>query len=1715
MKPEDNDSHDEPEIESTAMDGVIREYARTGSSADDEQLLSEIRQSLDEVEKNETSSSEGETPPESAWILGSSFWKTVGAIAAVLVLFLGIQSVVVYSEVADPTEIQVFTQPRFTPGTAAHVRAQVRNGDSLDPVANAQVETVLVSERDQRIPFETAYTDENGFVLVSTDIPGDLEEGDYTLEIRAKGESGNATLSQSQPVSRSFRTMLSSDKPLYQPGQIIHLRALSLNHDSMRPASGRPVYFEIRDPKGNKVFGKRMDTSDFGIASADFQLANQVNEGEYKIVATVGDTTSERTVKVERYTLPKYKISLGTDRAYYEPGEMVELTIDCQYTFGKPVSKGEVKIVAQEYVEQFRTFKTLSGTTDENGRLTFQLPLKEAFVGQPLNKGAAFVRFVAEVTDPANETRTASHEVKVTNSPIQIEVFPESGELVQNVENRVYILTAYPDGTPAKTTVTFSNDESKTVETSAMGIASVQLTPNSPNLKLTLEARDENGTVSKATKPLRVGGRNDGILLRTDRAVYRHGQTLNLDVFSATRARRVFLDVVKNGRSALSKSISLENGSGKLAIDFPADLVGTLQLQAYSILDDGEMVRDTKVIQVNRNDELTVTAQLDKETYKPAEKAIIEFLVSGKDGNPVEAALSLSAVDEAVFALNDMRPGLEEMYFLVQEEILKPRYQLVAQPQIGPLTDVPTEEPELIEADVIVFSGAEGTNAAPDITKSPTFEERSNDVRENQSEHSDFLRGLVPWIPTSLAGMMFLGLCGFTVQRFRQESVIPGPSPSNPDMVQFRSRIRWVFWSFLGAIFLPPSIIMLGAGIGVIDSGDVALFFLIVLAIGGLAALIVATILAGKSEVARRHPVMRRSLKALPWIFVLTVLSYFVIAWATDYSDSWREEKTLFTVLAVLGGLILVVSGIPGWWRPEAAKSKVGLGVLMWLGRGVAIGFVPITVPVVFLFVGGFGMAPKAARNAMEGADWVMTADAFAMDGEGMPNSPNEGFLEAKLSLSEAGEEAPRVRKFFPETLTWQPQLVTDSGGEATLELDLADSITTWRLSGSAVSSAGQLGSFQEGIRVFQDFFVDIDFPVELTQNDEVAVPIAIFNYLDRPQTIEIDIKQAPWFEFTGDFEGVQTVTVPANSVSNATCQLRALRPGTGKLTVFANGDQLTDAVERPVTVRPDGDRIEVVMNGRLDAGKVSETLTIPEYAIDGGSDLYLKVYPGAFSQVVEGMDSIFRMPHGCFEQTSSTTYPNILTLNYMRETGEVAPDIEMKALNFINIGYQRLISYEVPGGGFDWFGNPPAHIVLSAYGLMEFVDMAKVYEIDPDIITRTRDWLLSKRKNDGTWEPPEGGIAEGAINNFQGEQTMRTTAYIAWAIAQAGGEGSLAATFDYLKANHSKTEDPYTLALCAHVFHAVGEKAAAKTLLSRLDEIAKTNEEGKFAWWEASGESLTFGRGNSFSIETTAIVAQVFLAANHDIGTAHKALSWLIDQKDPNGTWHSTQATVQAMRALLAGAASNGSSVGEDNFELTFRVNDEEAGSLTISDENDDVYHLVSLTEQVEEGQNRVEIAVDQEANFAYQIVSVHYEPREIEKLEPESRELLTIETDYSTTNLTRNDILDVSVTLAYQRPEIAPMTLVDFGIPPGFEIVPESFQALVEKEVIRRFTAHGRQVTLYFDFLPGDGKPTEFSYQLRAKFPVKAQAPGLIAYQYYEPEIRDQSSPVLLTVE
>src|SRR5436305_1523160 len=79
--------------------------------------------------------------------------------------------------------------------------------------------------------------------------------------------------------------------------------------------------------------------------------------------------------------------------------------------------------------------------------------------------------------------------------------------------------------------------------------------------------------------------------------------------------------------------------------------------------------------------------------------------------------------------------------------------------------------------------------------------------------------------------------------------------------------------------------------------------------------------------------------------------------------------------------------------------------------------------------------------------------------------------------------------------------------------------------------------------------------------------------------------------------------------------------------------------------VVPDGRHVGQVANRTL-GQPAAVDLTVPPEAIEGSARAVVKIYPSSFSQLSEGLDNIFHLPSGCFEQTSSTTYPNVLALD-------------------------------------------------------------------------------------------------------------------------------------------------------------------------------------------------------------------------------------------------------------------------------------------------------------------------------------------------------------------------------------------------------------------------------------------------------------------------------------
>src|SRR5205814_4139826 len=125
-----------------------------------------------------------------------------------------------------------------------------------------------------------------------------------------------------------------------------------------------------------------------------------------------------------------------------------------------------------------------------------------------------------------------------------------------------------------------------------------------------------------------------------------------------------------------------------------------------------------------------------------------------------------------------------------------------------------------------------------------------------------------------------------------------------------------------------------------------------------------------------------------------------------------------------------------------------------------------------------FALAPPAAPKPM--AHLVAAEQAAEMV------AVNSGTLVKEKG--ESGSAAPRVRSFFPEALYINPEIITDKDGVANITIPLADSITTWRMAMMASTARGALGSGTSSLKVFQDFFVDLDLPVVLTQGDRVSI---------------------------------------------------------------------------------------------------------------------------------------------------------------------------------------------------------------------------------------------------------------------------------------------------------------------------------------------------------------------------------------------------------------------------------------------------------------------------------------------------------------------------------------------------------------------------------------------------------------------------------------------------
>jgi hypothetical protein len=684
----------------------------------------------------------------------------------------------------------------------------------------------------------------------------------------------------------------------------------------------------------------------------------------------------------------------------------------------------------------------------------------------------------------------------------------------------------------------------------------------------------------------------------------------------------------------------------------------------------------------------------------------------------------------------------------------------------------------------------------------------------------------------------------------------------------------------------------------------------------------------------------------------------------------------------------------------------------------------------------------------------------------------------------------PRLREFFPETLLWQPSVITRRDGTSKLHFKLADNITTWKLSLLASDKDGRVGYLQKELQAFQPFFVEHDPPKILTAGDELQLPVVVRNYLEKPQTVSVTMKPESWFTLLGDSS--QELSVPAGDSSNAIFGFRATAfIHEGKQRVTAANHALGDAVEKPVTVHPNG-REDATFATRIISSDDAFDYDLPSGIIPTSLHAQVKLYPNLVAHAVDAIEAGLERPYGCGEQTISSTYPSLMVLQYLSKHPGTDPVIAARAHRYLEQGYRRLLNYRSTDGGFTYWGSGEPDSALTAYAIRFLRDAAQFIKVDEDVVPDAELWLIRAQTKDG-WQPQYG-------------RSENLTSYVALTLSGApatdkneqAAKTAVGKALSHLGAVAEQYEDPYEIATVGLLALRVGDRPSAERSATILRK--KALAEGQTSYWELVENTPFYGWGHAGAVETTALVVRFLREMNspNDRDLIQRGLLYMLANKDRYGVWYSGQTTQQVLHTMMEFLDT-----GDNGGSYQLEINGKSAADVTVSS-NQVAPSFVDISKYLESGKNHVVVHRNSKGGSAsLQVASDYYTPwtgeTATESVRTGDVRGLKLRVDFDTHQARVGEDIHCKVYVERFGSRGWGMMLAEIGLPPGVDVDRASLDKAMGNFGINQYDVLPDRLVLYL--WPQAGG-TQFEFTFRPRIAMQAMNAQSVLFDYYNPE-------------
>ncbi|HLM73563.1 MAG TPA: alpha-2-macroglobulin family protein, partial [Polyangiaceae bacterium] len=374
------------------------------------------------------------------------------------------------------------------------------------------------------------------------------------------------------------------------------------------------------------------------------------------------------------------------------------------------------------------------------------------------------------------------------------------------------------------------------------------------------------------------------------------------------------------------------------------------------------------------------------------------------------------------------------------------------------------------------------------------------------------------------------------------------------------------------------------------------------------------------------------------------------------------------------------------------------------------------------------------------------------------------------------GETVTSTRKNFVETALFRPDLRTDAAGRATVRFRLPDNLTQFRIMAVALDDEGKGASSEGDFTVTKPVMLVPAVPRFAAVGDRFEAAAMLHNNTDRAMDLAVSLADRK-----------ANLSVPARGHKRVPFPMEVATPGDLRLAfaVQEGSGPPLDAVEVRVPVDAPGidehPRVEGAFS-KSQAIALNVPASVQSRAAAGGEGEFLSIRVGQhlWPELGARLGYLIDYPHGCVEQTTSSTLPLLAARDIFPRIGFTRfGDADLKAK--IKAGLERLDSMRTPSGGLAyWPGDDDPNVYGTAYA-MRAVVLAERAGITPPrgLLEGMESYLTSHLLSSSVGPEVQAAIAQSlaelqklpvsnadALFDRRGEQSVFGAASLAMALA-------------------------------------------------------------------------------------------------------------------------------------------------------------------------------------------------------------------------------------------------------------------------------------------------------------------------------------------------------------